>query len=354
MGAKIPASVAKFGLMFALKKHGCDLFKDPGKVSEMRIVPNHPDLLMIVTWPRKSIYDFVLNGLFAKTNEVITAMTVLFEGIVLKELGIPTHLVAYGKDIDKYLPPGLQNNSKLQKCALIVKKFNPDEVSTWEWIWRFCHTGSAIKSLRETGTVYGHPVRADIKEGEFYDSSLDTPTTKEDDEHDKPINRENIVAEHAAHIEFTRKIAVAVHNYFEERGIIIADLKLECTIAIAGIIYMIDKVGPDELRAWDEEDRVLAVNEGRAPINLDKERIRKWGASVPTPFKIKKGEEDIQIIGINNLDPKNPEHVAFVHGLKVPSEVIEAADTAYLELFQRANNSKDLKDFQRNVMKIAI
>lgn len=105
MGAKIPLAVVKFPLTALLEKYGCKLFKDPGKVSEMRKLPGHPDLLMIVTLPRKSIFDFVLNGIFDGTDEVITAMTVLVQDIVLKEIGIPTHLVAYGAGIDRYLPP---------------------------------------------------------------------------------------------------------------------------------------------------------------------------------------------------------------------------------------------------------
>lgn len=348
MLAKIPPEVARFGLTILLKKYGCELFKDPGKVSEMRIIPNYPDLLMIVTLPRKSIFEFVLNGLFRKTNEVITAMTVLIQGTVLKELGISTHLVAYGKGIDQYLPPKLQNNAKLQKCALIVKKHIVEDV---EWIWRFNHTGSAVKSLKETGMVYGHPVCADIKEGEEYDHPLDTPTTKEEEGHDMPISRELVVEKYRKHTEFTQKIAIAIRDYFKERGIIVADLKLECSIGLIGTIFLLDKFGPDEARFWDRDDWVKAMAEGRVPKSMDKEILRILGKSIETPFV---GTDKSPIVGINKLDPKNPDHIAFVHKQRIPQEVVEATVNAYLEIFRRAYDGKSLEDFQREIMKIAV
>lgn len=347
MGAKIPPEVSRFGLTIALEKHGCKLFAEPGKVSEVRIIPDHPDLLMIVTLPRKSTYDFVHNGIFGKTDEIITAMTVLIQGVVLKNLGIPTDLVAFGKDIDKYLPPKLQNNIKLQKCAIIVTKY--DKEST-EFIWRFNHTGSAVKSLKSTGKVYGHTVRPDIKEGEEYDEPLDTPTTKAEEGHDMPIDRTD-AEKLIRHTEYTRAIAVAIRNFFKERGIDVADLKLECSKITADVIYMLDKFGPDEARFWDSLERLEAVKNDRVPKSMDKEIVRAWSKGIPTPFK---DDKQSQIVGLNNLDPENAEHVKFVHKQKVPQEVIDATVAAYFEIFRRAYDGKDLKDFQRDVMGIAV
>lgn len=349
MGTPIPEEVRNFPISQLLESHGCKLFKDPGKVSEMRILPGQPDLLMILTLPRKSIFDFSLNGIFNKTDEVITAMTVLIEGIVLEKLGIPTHLVAYGKGIDKYLPQALRGNTKLQKTALIVRRFEIGEVDKWEWIWRYNHTGSAVSSFNKTGTVYGHKVRADIKEGEAYDEPLDTPTTKEESGHDQPLTRQEIVGKHQEHIVFTRRIAMAIHDYFKERGIILADLKLECSIIIAGIIYMLDKFGPDEARFWDAMEALDAIAHGRVPKSMDKEILRLWGKGILTPFP---GEDSKPIVGINKLDPENEDHIAFVHSQKVPKDVIDNTVTAYLNIFQRANDGKSLEEFQRDVMGI--
>lgn len=245
----------------------------------------------------------------------------------------------------------LRNNTKLQKCVLIVKKFEPEEVDGWEHIWRFNHTGSAITSFKETGMVYGYPVRADIKEGEAYDSPLYTPTTKEENGHDKPLARDEIARRHTKHMERTRKIAVAIRKYFEENGIVAADLKLECSIELAGIIYMLDKFGPDEFRAWDEKDRLLAIKEHRAPKSMDKEILRKWGKGVITHFP---GADYRRIIGINNLDPSDPEHITFVHNQIVPKDVIDATVAAYYEIFSRLNDGKSLEDFQREVMGIVV
>lgn len=348
MGAIIPKSVANFPISALLEKHGCGLFKKPGKVSELREIPEHPDLLIMVNLPRKSIFEFNLQGVFNKTEEVITAMTVLIQDKVLKEKGIPTDLVAYGKNIDKYLPSELRNNVKLQKCALVIKKL---EKLDKELIIRYEHAGSADKSLKETSTVFGYPVRLNIKVGESYDESLFTPSSKAEKGHDVYLMRNEIASQiDARHINRAWEIANTIHDYFEERGTDIGDLKLELSKIINGVIYMLDKFGPDEARFWDHIERLQAVSEGREPQSMDKDKLRKWGKAIVTPFH----EGGKQIIGINNLDPENPEHVAFVHSLKVPSEVNSATCMAYLEIFLRGNNGNPLEHFQENVMGIAV
>lgn len=348
MGAKIAPAVVNFPISQLLQKNGCVLLKGPGKVSELRVVPNHPDLVIILTLPRKSIYDFPLGNVFEGTEEVITALTVLIEGVVLKNLGIPTHLVAYGKGIDQYLPEPLRNNAKLQKCVFVARKL---PVSNWEYIYRFCHTGSAVKSLNETGKVYGHTVEKNIKEGKGYKRApLDTPTTKAETGHDKPLTRAE-VTKRKKHNKFGRWIAVNIYDYFIEKGIIAADLKLELSKEIERLIYMLDKFGPDEARFWDLEDWELAIKGGRMPKSMDKEILRIWGKGVPTPFI---GGDKKPIIGLNKLDPDNEDHIVFVQGISVPPEVIQETIKAYFELFRRANNGKPLEDFQREVMGIAV
>ncbi len=347
MGAHIPPGVSRFGISLLLEKHGCVLAAEPGKVSELRVVPGHPELLIMVNLPRKSIYEFNINGIFEKTDEVITAMTVLVQDIILKEKGIPTDLVAYGKGIDKYLPLPLQNNTKLQKCAIIIRKL---EKEPYEFIRRYCHAGSADISLEETGKVFGNDVNPKIKVGECYETALTTPSTKAEQGHDVYLQRDEIAKQiDERHMKRAEEIGEAIHNYFLPRGIRVGDLKLELSRIIDGIIYMLDKFGPDEARFWDEAERLLAIAEGREPLSMDKDKLRKEGKNVITPFY----KEGKQIIGINNLDPENPEHIAFVHSLKVPQEVNDATCAAYLKIFQISNNGNPLEDFQRNVMGIA-
>lgn len=349
MSAKIPPSVAQFPLTILLEKHGCKLFAEPGKVSELREVPGHPDLLIMLNLPRKSIFEFNLAGFFENTEEVITAMTILVQDIILKEKGIPTDLVAYGKGIDKYLPLPLRNNKKLQKCALIVRKL--DKLNK-ELIFRYEHAGSATKSLIETGKVFGYIVRSNIKVGESYDKPLFTPSSKAEKGHDVYLMCYEIASQiDARHIKRGWEIADAIHDYFEERGIDIGDLKLELSKVVNGIIYMLDKFGPDEARFWDHLERLRAILKNREPQSMDKDNLRKWGKTVITPFYDKEGK---QIIGINKLDPENSEHVAFVHSLKVPKEVNDATCAAYLEIFLIGNNGNPLEHFQRNVMGIAV
>ncbi len=345
--AKIPEAILETELTKTLRNAGVKRFKPPGKVSELWKIPKYGDALLMLNQPRKSIFDFVLNGFFSGTEEVITAMTVLIYNDVLQGI-IDTHLMAWGYGIDGFLPESLRENPELQKRALIIKKYEVEKV---ELIWRFNHTGSAIKSLEETGTVYGYPVRADVKEGERYEKPLFTPTTKEENGHDKPISREEAAEKYGKYKIFSGKVAKEVRGYFYKHGIIAADLKEECSKLTGDVIFLLDKIGPDELRAWDKKDWRQAIKEGRTPKSMDKEILRQWGKKIKTPFTDKKGEP---IVGINNLDPKNPRHRAFVHRQKVPQEVVGATIVAYREIFRRLNNSRPLEDFQREEMGIAV
>lgn len=342
--AKIPVQVAESELTLLLQRVGLERFKRSGKVSEIWNLPGYPDKLLILTTDRKSIFDFVLNCLAPRTGEVITAMTVLFYTRVLKNF--ETHLVAWGAGIDRYLPEELRNNTELQKRALVVDKYEVEQI---ELIWRFNLTGSGLKNYKKTGTVYGHPVPLNLKDGDELPEPLFTPTTKEDDEHDKPISPEDVAREHGKEYEqVSGEIAKQAHEYCLDRRIIMADLKQE--LSKKPRIVLLDKMGGDEARFWDEDEWKQALKENRTPESYDKQILRNWGKGVPTPFQ---DEDEAPIIGLDNLDPNDGNHVIFVHNVVVPSEVIKETIERYFEIFRRLNDGKSLEDFQRDVMGIA-
>jgi phosphoribosylaminoimidazole-succinocarboxamide synthase len=120
-------------------------------------------------------------------------------------------------------------------------------------------------------------------------------------------------------------------------GILILDTKLEGSKygMIADEIFT-----PDSSRFTTVKDFKQAINEERDPIFFDKEPVRIWGKTIKTPFNI---------IGINNLDPKNKEHVDFVHSLIVPAKIIEDTQSRYHWIFE-ALTGFTLASYQKKFM----
>jgi hypothetical protein len=73
---------------------------------------------------------------------------------------------------------------------------------------------------------------------------------------------------------------------------------------------------------------------------MDKEPVRLWGKGIKTPFGV---------TGINNLDPENAEHRAFVDRLGIPDEIAEMTTRIYLNLFKLVTGLS-LDNYQRQFM----
>lgn len=344
MSAKIPAEIIESELTALLTENGLLRIKDPGKVGELRAIPGYPDHLLMLTTDRLSIFDFVLNCLVEKKGEVITAMTVLVFRTVLKNYD--THLVAYGSGIDRYLPKKLRNNLELQKRALIVRKL---EMAPIECIARRHITGSAWEEyLENDGMVYGYALPSGLHDGSELSFTMFTPTTKAVDGHDEPLSRQTVRKDFGDKFERkTLSINIALYAYFEKRGIILPDAKLEFSINV----ILADKFGPDECRLWDKNEWMEAAVLKKAPPGYDKQPVRELGKKIVTSFKNGKNE---QIVGINKLDPKNEEHVAFVHSILIPLKVTQETALRYREIFRRLNDGQTLEEFQKKVMGIAV
>ncbi|MCX6744697.1 MAG: AIR carboxylase family protein [Candidatus Parcubacteria bacterium] len=290
-------------------------------------LPGRDDLLLQFVSNRISIFNFILNALVPKKGEILAAMTVFWLTQVLKNF--KSHLVAFGPDINEYLPKELQDNAELLRRALIIQRL---ELAPIEAIVRGYLTGSGWKSYEKTGQCYGHILPPDLWDGAKLPFPIFTPTEKSDD--DPAIDHEKVVKLYGGVIE-----RVALQTYMQaaeyalSHGIIIADDKEEETVD--GIIG--DEVlTPDSSRFWDRTEWEEAAKKKKSPPSWDKEFTRKWG----------KGE------GIDNLDPTNPEHIAKVEALGLPAEVVRMTQQIYRAIFYRLTGMK-LEKFQREVMGIA-
>lgn len=330
MSANVPSSVAEYPLLSILKAAGLTRIHQ-GKVRDTWELPNSSLLLSLAT-NRISIFDFVLNALVAGKGETLTAMTVFWINTVLSPAGINHHLIAAGQDIDQHLPSALRGISELQKQAVVVKRCQMDLV---EFIARAHLTGSGFISYQATGHLFGVKLPLGLQDGSKLEPIQFTPTTKAEVGHDEPMSADQVRGQYPKQSALTLAIYELIANYALERGIIFADTKFEFG-KNEGEITLADEIGtPDSSRWWDLRDWETQLATGKTPNPFDKQFVRNWGKTQ----------------GVHKRKPENPADIAFVHGLVVPTDIIETTQGLYAAIFERLTGCS-LQDFQRRFMRV--
>lgn len=308
-----------------------------GKVRDTYALPDDTTLLPVAT-DRISIFDFVLNAEVLQKGEVLTALNA-FWSRQLSDYG-RQDIIAYGRDIDDYLPEKQRGNTDLQKRGMVVRNLNMIPV---EAIVRGYLTGSGWSAYTETAPdhmICGHHIREGLKDGDCLPLPIFTPTTKATEGHDEHITREEVAARFDPHIETTAlelfqlasKIALA-------RGIILADTKLEFgrDPQNGELVLADERFTPDSSRFWLLDDWKRSREKGTSPTPFDKQFAREWGRKV----------------GIHKLDPLRPEDVERVHGLVVPENILASTAHLYRYIFYLITGVR-LEAFQRDQMGIAV
>ena len=114
-------------------------------------------------------------------------------------------------------------------------------------------------------------------EGQTFPEPLFTPTTKAEEGHDENMSAQEVVdmvgPDMAAKLEATSKAVYSfAQGYALERGIILADTKMEFGILDDELILIDELLTPDSSRFWDAE----GYNPGRSQPNFDKQFVRDW------------------------------------------------------------------------------
>ncbi|MFA4942815.1 MAG: phosphoribosylaminoimidazolesuccinocarboxamide synthase [Patescibacteria group bacterium] len=308
------------------------------------------DRLLVVATDRISIFDFVLNALITKKGEVLTALTHFWLTKVLGDK-FSHHLVASKID-ERFnaaygLKAGRLPNLPIERC-LVVKDLT-GLIYIFEMIFRLFIGGSVFKKYQETSMAGGHLLPPNLPKWSKLDKPIFTPSTKEDVGHDVNVDVDYFFAEMTktksraeieAVVENLAKAYLKAYEYAESRGVLILDTKFE----VAGMEIVDEILTPDSSRFALAEDWKKAMAEGRDPYFYDKQIVRDWGSKVETPFGV---------VGINKLNPANPEHVSFVHSLELPDEISQETTRRYLTIFKLIT-SCSLEDYQREEMGVEI
>jgi phosphoribosylaminoimidazole-succinocarboxamide synthase len=259
------------------------------------------DDLILVASDRVSVYDVVLPTPIPDKGRILTQLS-LFWFERLADV-VPHHVIS-ATDVP------VEFAGRAIRCRRL-------RMVPVECIARGYLAGLGLASYRASGAVSGVALPAGLVEGSRLPEPVFTPTTKAPvGEHDEFVTFADVVAQVGAETAAElRRITLEVYTrgaaFAAERGIVIADTKIELGWAPDGSLVLADEVlTPDSSRFWPAD----SWRPGRPQFAYDKQYLRDWAAST-------------------GWDRKAP-------GPAVPPEVVEVTRARYVEAYERLTGSR--------------
>jgi phosphoribosylaminoimidazole-succinocarboxamide synthase len=269
-----------------------------GKVRD--VYADGDDLILVAT-DRVSVYDVVLPTPIPDKGKILTRLSLWwFER--LADI-IPNHVIS-ADDVPA------EWAGRAIRCRRL-------EMLPVEWIARGYLTGLGLKEYQKQGTVSGVRLPDGLAEASKLPEPIFTPTTKAAVGHDEFIDFGGVVDRVGADTaERLREVTLEVYRrgaeLAAERGIIIADTKLEFGRAPDGSLVLADEVlTPDSSRFWPAAE----WRPGRPQHSLDKQFLRDWSATVT---------------GWDRTPP----------GPEIPDDVVAATRARYVDVYERITGSR--------------
>ncbi|NTW14443.1 MAG: hypothetical protein HGA31_05450 [Candidatus Moranbacteria bacterium] len=240
-----------------------------GKVRDTFRVPGHDDLMFLVATDRVSTHNVVHESEISGKGKCLTALTVFWLK-KLEEYGIRTHLVAYGKDIYRYIAVPETLPADLHLRCIVVRRMN---VVPREFIFRARMAGSLWADYYSKGlpNPYGVVLPAGLDLMSPLVPIAFTPTEKSDT--DDPVNAADVLSEYPEESETALQVYQIIRSHTLARGIDTIDAKGEMgRDPRTNKVAVVDEVGtPDCCRYVDVSDMRIGNN----PKWLDKQFVRE-------------------------------------------------------------------------------
>ncbi|AUZ35912.1 phosphoribosylaminoimidazolesuccinocarboxamide synthase [Arthrobacter sp. PGP41] len=276
-----------------------DLY-EPADESILRRVGQ--DCVLVVASDRISAFDHVLSSAIPDKGRILTQLSLWW----FDQLGVEHHVL--GSTVEDGVPAAVEGR------AMICKKLDMFPV---ECIARGYLTGSGLQEYKASGTVCSIPLPEGLVDGSRLDHAIFTPSAKAAvGEHDENITYDAVAAMVGDDIagrlsELTLKIYTTAERIARERGIILADTKVEFGYdAVSGSITLGDEVlTPDSSRFWD----AATYQPGRAQPSYDKQYVRDWLTS----------------------DESGWDRSSDVPPPALPAEVIDRTRSRYVEAYEK-------------------
>lgn len=275
-----------------------------GKVRDL-YAPLHPqtgvprdDALLLVASDRLSAFDFILQTPVPDKGEVLTRLS-LWWFDQLRDL-VPHHVLS------TEVPAAVAGR------AVLVRRLDMLPV---ECVARAYLTGGGLREYAASGQVSGVRLPEGLVDGDRLPSPIFTPSTKAPrGEHDEPMSYPQVEAAIGPALAArARELTVAIlargNEIAAERGILIADTKVEFGVEGGDLVLADEVLTPDSSRFWPAD----SWEPGHPQTSFDKEFVREWLTSPAALWDRACGA------------PPPP----------LPAEVIERTRAKYVEAFER-------------------
>jgi len=269
---------------------------------KVRDVYDLGETLLIVACDRISAYDHVLRPAVPGKGKILNQLSNFwFERLD----SVPNHLLATdAADFPASLQP---HREQLAGRAVLVRKAR---VVPFECVARGYLAGSAFKEYQRDGRACGIPLQPGLVRASRLPEPIFTPATKAESGHDENVSFEVMAAaiggDLAARLrDLTLELYTAAAEHAAERGLLLADTKLELGLAGDELLLIDEVFTPDSSRYWQAD----TWRPGEEPASFDKQFVRNW----------------LDGSGWDHESPPPP----------LPPEVVEGTRGRYLEAYRR-------------------
>lgn len=228
------------------------------------------DRLLMVTTDRISAFDCVMpNGIPGK-GAVLTQLSSFW--FARTDDLIPNHLLS--TDVADLPAEVRAQEAWLRERFMIVRKARRLD---FECVVRGYLAGSAWAEYQHDGTVCGVRLPAGLRQADRLPEPIFTPASKAESGHDVNVSLDavkNAVGEDLGQALSDASIAIynAAAQFALDRGIIIADTKVEFGLLGDRLILIDELLTPDSSRFWAVGDYAP----GGSPPSFDKQYLRDW------------------------------------------------------------------------------
>lgn len=222
------------------------------------------DDLLLVASDRISIYDVVLPTPIPDKGALLTQLSLWW----FERLDVPNHVVS-ATDV----PDGFAGRAV--RCRRL-------DMLPVECIARGYLAGMGLAEYRARGTVSGIALPPGLVEGDRLPEPIFTPTTKAPvGEHDEFMTFDDVVdLIGAGTAERLRELTLAIYrrgaDVAAERGIIVADTKLEFGTGDGEIVLADEVLTSDSSRFWPADQ----WSPGKPQHAFDKQFVREWSGTL--------------------------------------------------------------------------
>lgn len=239
-----------------------------GKVRELYDLGEH---YLIVVTDRISAFDYVLEPAVPDKGNVLNRLSAFwFERT--KEL-IPNHVIHTDVDrLGEVVPEA--HREALRNRIMVTRKAQRIDI---ECVVRGYVTGGGWRQYESGGAINGIQLPVGLRKNAKLEQPIFTPAAKNDVGHDEDISFETMAgmvgAELAEQLRSrTLELYGVARDYCEERGIILADCKLEFGLVDGKLIVIDEMFTPDASRFWAKENYALDIEID----SMDKEPVRTY------------------------------------------------------------------------------